>query len=305
MPRDVIERLRVDVGSPALEGVLTLPSSQRPVPAVLLLAGSGPHDADETIGPNKPFRELADGLAERGVATLRVDKRTLTYPGTINLATFTAAEEYVPDALAALRLLRTRDEVDAKRIFVLGHSLGGTLAPRVAAADKSVAGIILMAALSDSFSASMLRQVHYLATLPGTAGERARSSIAAVEKVAAKLASPDLSVDDKLDASFLGGAGPAYFLDLRDYDEVAVARSLNLPILILQGERDYQVTVENDFNVWVTGLAGADVTTHRYPSANHLFANGGGPPTPAEYEARKRLTPEVIRDIAAWIETAT
>src|SRR5207245_1275343 len=121
-------------------------------------------------GPDKPFLDLANGLAAHGIATLRYDKRTHDYPSSIDPRTYTAVAEYVPDALAAIRLLRARQEIDPSRIFALGHSQGGTFAPLIAQRDPGLAGVILLAASTESVGAALLRQTRYESTLPGSVG---------------------------------------------------------------------------------------------------------------------------------------
>ncbi|MGO4431230.1 alpha/beta hydrolase family protein, partial [Streptomyces sp. MCAF7] len=112
----------------------------------VLLGGGGPFDRDGTSGPNKPLKDLAWGLASRGVAVLRFDKVTYAHPGEVaDTSDFTMADEYVPYAIAAVRTLQHEPTVDPARIFVLGHSMGGKVAPRVAAAEPSVAGLVLLA----------------------------------------------------------------------------------------------------------------------------------------------------------------
>jgi pimeloyl-ACP methyl ester carboxylesterase len=126
---------------------LSLPSGAGPLPAIVLVHGSGQHDRDETIGPNKPFRDLAWGLASRGIAVLRYEKRTRQHQQRVAQLEngFTVKEEAIDDAGAAVALLRNRTGIRANRIYVLGHSLGAMLAPRIAAADPAVAGLVLMA----------------------------------------------------------------------------------------------------------------------------------------------------------------
>ena len=133
-PGDDIVSIAVSVGNPPLNGTLTLPAHKGPFPAVVLVSGSGPNDQDETVGADKPFLDIADGLATLGIASIRYDKRTRDYPGSIDLATFTPTQEYVPDAVAAIHLLKRRSDIDTSRIFVLGHSQGGTFAPKIAEA---------------------------------------------------------------------------------------------------------------------------------------------------------------------------
>ena len=118
---------------------------------------------------------------------------------------------------------------------------------------------------------------------------------------------PDLSVADRsiwLTSPLLGGAGAAYFLDLRNYNPVATARELRQPILILQGGRDYQVTVANDLSVWEQGLGGAPrVTVHVYPDDDHLFIKGTGSSSPSDYQTPKHVDPQVISDISDWVHS--
>ena len=115
-----------------LPGTLTLPAGNGPFPAVLLVAGSGPMDRDETIGPNKPFRDLARGFAAAGIASLRYDKRTLAYGAQMANKPITVDDEVTDDAVTALRLLGQQPQIDPHRLFVLGHSLGGLMVPRIA-----------------------------------------------------------------------------------------------------------------------------------------------------------------------------
>ena len=301
-----VRSVPVGVGSPPLMATLTLPPHAFHVPAVVLVGGSGPNDQNETLGPDKPFLDLADGLAADGIATLRYDKRTLDYSASINEATFTPTQEYVPDAVAAANLLRQRPEIDPSRIFVLGHSQGGTFAPLIAKTDPEIAGVILLAAGSEPLGPDLVRQVAYLATLPGAIGTQAKAQLPEAEQAERQIDSPSLATESPsaLTSPLLGGAGPAYFLDLRRYDEVGTARAIPQPILILQGDRDYQVTVADDLTRWLRGLAGRpDVTVHQYPQADHAFIDGPGPPSPADYDHPGHVDPQVIADIAAWISS--
>lgn len=297
-----VRQIPVTVGSPPLEGTLTLPSGKGPFPAVVLLSGSGPNDQDETIGPNKPFRDIALGLAAKGIASVRFDKRTLAYPQSFATATGTPEQEYVPDALAAIRLLKQRPEVNPRRIFVLGHSQGGTYAPLVASRAPEVAGVILAAAGTEPLGAAMLRQMRYLATLPGTTGVQAKAQLPQIEQLAAVIGDPDTLKEMDPATNLMGGAGPAYFLSDLRYDEVATARALPQPLLLLQGDRDYQVTVADDLDVWRKGLKGRDgVSVVQFPNANHLFIDGSGPPNPEEYETPGHVDAAVIATIAGWV----
>lgn len=297
------EEVTVGSGEWALPGTLTLPAGAGPFPAVVLVHGSGPNDRDETIGPNKVFKDLAWGLASRGIAVLRYDKRTYAHADRFDadlIARLTVQEETIDDALAALELLRGRSEIHPQQIYLLGHSLGATLAPRIAAQDENLAGIILLAAITRPLEDVVLDQVVYLAGLDGSVNAAEQENIEALQTQVARVKSPDLSADTP--ANELPLESPAaYWLDLRAYHPTEVARELSIPMLILQGERDYQVTME-DFSGWQLALSGRpNVTLKSYPALNHLFIPGEGQPNPQEYNTAGHVAEEVVNDIADWI----
>jgi uncharacterized protein len=285
-----------------LPGTVTTPLGDGPFPLVVLVQGSGPHDQDETIGPNKPFKDLAWGLASRGVAVLRYTKRTARYgmKSVDEGASFTVDDEIVNDARAAVELAAKQPKIDPKRIFLLGHSEGGYIAPRIADGDPQIAGIIVLAGSARPLGKVIDDQIHYLATFPGVPPDQAKKQIDAIEQMIKEIDSPDLKKTDKV--TFLGADIPAsYFLDLRGYDPVAVAAKLKIRILVLQGGRDYQVTSE-DFDLWKKGLTGhGNVTFKLYPDLNHLFVTGEGKSKPAEYDKAGHVSADTVTDIADWI----
>lgn len=299
------QEVTVGAGPLAVPGTLSLPRQHGPLPGVVLLAGSGPQDRDETIGRNKPLRDLAWGLASRGIAVLRFEKVTHAHPAECAAAAgFTLTDEYVPHAVAAIALLRQHPAVAADRVFVLGHSLGGTVAPRVAAAEPAVAGLVIMAGGTQPMHRSALRQFRYLASLDPAGAPALQPVIGTLTRQAELVDSPGLSPETP--ASGLPfGVPAAYWLDLRGYDPVAAAAATGKPLLILQGGRDYQVTVADDLAGWQAGLAGRpDVRVRVYEADNHLFCPGSGPSSPAEYEPAQHLDPAVVADIAGWLTTA-
>ncbi len=292
----------VTVGSApwALPGTLTVPVGNGPFPAVVLVHGSGPNDRNESIAANRPFEDLALGLATRGVAVLRYDKRTKVYASRLaNVATFTVAEETVDDAHAAVELLTHQPRIDPKRIFVLGHSLGGMLVPRIAAAAPEADGFIVMAGAARSIDQAVLEQIQYLANADGTITPAEQTQIDDARKLTETVRG--LTAADASNPKLIFGAPASYWLDLRGYDPPQAARAMTRPLLVLQGERDYQVTMD-EFARWKAALDGrANVTFHSYPGLNHLFIAGTGPSLPIEYNTPGHVAATVVDDIAAWV----
>lgn len=272
----------VGSGDWKLPGTLTLPLEGSKLPGVVLVHGSGPNDRDETIGPNKVFRDLAWGLADLGIAVLRYEKRTRQYGAQMAaLANMTVREETVDDALAAVQTLRAQDRVDGVRVFVLGHSLGGMLAPRIASADPSIAGLIIMAGNTRPLEELIVEQTTYLASL-----------------------SPNAPAPKDPVADLKKAAPESYWKDLAAYKPAAAAARLKTPMLILQGERDYQVTMV-DLKGWREALQShANVQIKSYPYLNHLFMTGTGKSTPSEYMKAGKVSQTPIDDVAAWINKA-
>ena len=295
----------VQAGDWKMPGTLTLPNGKGPFPAVVLVHGSGPEDQDETIGGNKPFKDLAWGLASQNVAVLRYVKRTKQYgaqslqPG----VPYTVKQETTEDAEAAVGLLAARTEIDHNHIYVLGHSLGGMLAPRIAIADKQVAGIIIAAGTARPIENVIVQQLKYLASLPGGNSDEMKKQVEAAESAKVEVESPSLKPDSTV--SVLGIQIPgSYFLDLRDYHPAEVAAQLQIPILVLQGGRDYQVTTQ-DYDLWKAALAKNPRATFKlYPGLTHLFmtGKGSGQPSPSDYSVVGHVSGEVVQDIAQWVK---
>ncbi|HYJ32685.1 MAG TPA: alpha/beta fold hydrolase [Candidatus Binatia bacterium] len=285
--------LPVTVGSDplGLPGTLTMPVGSGPFPAAVLVHGSGPQDKDETIGANKVFRDIAEGLASRGVAVLRYDKRSLRYPEALK-DNPTIDAEVILDAVSAVKLLQARPEIDPKRVFVMGHSLGAGLAPEIAARAGSVAGVALLAPPGRKPWDIVVAQMRYLGAPD--------SSVADAERAAALLRSGTATGGSMK----LVGVPLSYWQEWGRRDGPAQARKLARPVLVVHGERDFQV-VDEDIAIWKKGLAGMpNVRFLSLPGLNHLFIDGTGKPGPAEYETPGHVDARVIDALATFAAPA-
>lgn len=293
--------LAIGDSASALPATLAMPkaaSAAAPVAAVVLVHGSGPNDRNETIGPNRPFLDIARGLAARGVAVLRYEKRTKARPQDFAGKAYTIDDETTQDAVAAVESLRAVEGVDPARVFVLGHSQGGMLAPRIARKSGKVAGLVLLAAPARPLLDILIEQNRRLAVLDdGKTSDAERAAIANLEtQVRAARTQADV------DATALPMGLPAsYWRSTDAVDPVGDALAAALPMLLLQGARDIQV-VDADWQAWKEGLHGAKgVTFKLYPALNHLGIAGQGPGSLAEYMQPGHVDEGLVADIAAWI----
>ncbi|HET9918196.1 MAG TPA: alpha/beta fold hydrolase [Ktedonobacteraceae bacterium] len=297
--------VQIGHGKWVLPGTLSLPHGDGPFAAVLLVHGSGPNDRDETIPPNKPFRDLAWGLASQGITVLRYDKRTKVYGAQLNRErdSLTVKEEVIDDALEALALLRSRPEIDAQQIFVLGHSLGGYLAPRLGAADPQIRGLIILAGSARPLEDVILDQMTYVLSL-SIPDPAVRQQQLAVLKQQVELVKDANRLPVARDADLPLNVPAAYWIDLNAYQPEKVVQTLKQPMLFLLGGSDYQVTRE-DFQIWQDALSGrSDVQFILYPGLSHLFmpVEGGQKATPATYAVAGHVAEEVVNDIGNWIK---
>ena len=290
LPSGVTEReMQVTCGAVQLPARLTLPAAlEHPCPVVVLVHGSGPNDMDGTLGENHPLRDLAYALAERGIATLRYDKRTKHYGANylavsgwrMNLRT-----EVTDDALAALRVAAAQPEVDAHQLYLCGHSLGAMLAPRiVASAQGTVAGWIGLATPARPFWDMLHAQLLYVGGLQGLTPNEAETLAQQTEQ----------KMKQSLSAE--------YITDITAYNPLTEAAQLaSIPALLLQGGHDYQVTHE-DFALWQQTLEGrTNVTLRFFPNLDHLMRPLPQMATPADYQRHVPQSPEVADAIAAFI----
>lgn len=284
-----------------LPGALTLPAGKGPFPAVVLVQGSGQSDMDETIGPNKPFRDIADGLAEAGIASLRYNKRGFAYGKQMAAnKTFTVDDEVTNDALTALHLLAKQTSVDPQRVFVLGLSEGALLVPRIVQRDPSLAGGIMLAAPARPLLEVSAEQVRELGAKTGLSKAQIAMNLKAIADERALLDKADSKHPPK---GKFSGIAQSWWLSLHDYRQLKVAGSLHRPLLILQGGSDFQVSPTKDFDQWKQVLDGHEnVAFHLFPGLSHLFMKAGKTGTVADYMKPGNVSPKVIDTIADWVK---
>lgn len=275
----------------ALPGTLTLPKGNGPFPA--LVHGSGPQDRDETIGPNRPFLDIARGLADKGIAVLRYEKRTHARPQDFS-DDFSIDDETTDDAVAAVAALAGNKHIDSERIYLLGHSQGGLLAGRIAQRSGKLAGLVLLAAPARPILDLLAEQNRYMAHQDGSISAAEQTQLDA-------LATAIAEVRRNPDATLMNLPG-RFWQQLEQVDPVADARASGLPVLLLQGGRDFQV-IDTDWQRWNTSLRGERYRFHHYPALNHLGIAGEGKGSLEEYARPGHVDAGLISDIAQWIKT--
>jgi hypothetical protein len=292
-------KIAVKTGTMSLPGALCVPNNIKNPPVVILLAGSGPNDKDETIGPNKALKDLAVGLASNGIATYRYDKRTLVYGKDMKDATINT--EVIDDAIGAVAIIKKNPDFKDSKIFIVGHSLGAMCAPLVASKCKQVNGIVMLAGNARPLEDVVLEQYNYVFGLDSLDVSEKKEILDYTQKMKIVKDPKLLKVAKTEDLPL--SLESTYWQSLVKYNQVQVAKKVKQPILVLQGERDYQVTM-TDFNLWKENLSNNSKNQFiSYPALNHLFMKGEGKSIPAEYEKQGNVDKQIITDIANWVKS--
>jgi uncharacterized protein len=274
-----------------LVGTLTKPGHSDRLPAVVMITGSGPQDRDQAI-PGiigyRPFRDISDALSRGGIAVLRLDDRGVgESTGDFRSAT---SEDFADDISDAVSYLRSRPDIDPARIALIGHSEGGLIAPMVAATDESIAGIVLIAGPAQTGREIIAYQIRS-AVLDGANGLSE-----------AEIDSLILAQHAEIDAMSAGNPWMRFFLD---YDPLATARSVqSVPVLIVHGETDLQVTIEQAEILAAAFREGgnSDVTVEELPEVNHLLLrDADGHPSRYTTLVDRTVVPEVLQAIGRWL----
>ncbi|QLH80717.1 alpha/beta hydrolase [Halosimplex pelagicum] len=264
------------------------------VPGVVLVHGSGPHDRDETIGPNKPFRDIAQGLATRGVAVLRYAKRT--YACDVPRAEWAIDDIVVDDAVHALGVLRDQPEVDPERTAVAGHSVGAACAPRIAERDGRVAGAAVLAGNARLFTEVYPPQVRHIFEVQGGLSAREEQQLAAVKRLMTAVENGSVA-----DGRPVGPLPGIWWKTFYEYDQVATADRIDADLLFAHGGRDFQVPIDPAMTGWREGLDDPGAARfERYPDLSHIFQPGAEPSLQLEYRFADSVARDLVTDLADW-----
>lgn len=290
----------VDAGTGyPLPGTLTSSDSSDHGVAAVIVHGSGPNDRDGTVGANKPYRDIARGLAEKGIDVLTYDKRTDVYAQiSQDPARYTVEDEVVDDAVAAVRML---NGMGYGKVFIIGHSLGGMLAPYIAQQCGDMCdGFVSLAGSPRTITDILADQLWaQYSQLPDAEAYRAY-----IDGELAKAESLASMTDDERASTTVFGQSGYYIWSLNSIDEVPIAESLDIPMLFLQGSADYQVYADVDFRMWKDALSSdPDAGFVLYDGLNHLFIASEGPyaGTSLEYSLRSHVSQQVIEEITGFL----
>ena len=299
-----------------LAATITIPQGKGPFPAVLLMAGSGPHDRDESIMGHKPFLVLADYLTRKGIEVLRADKRGVGKSGgDYSQAMMT---DFASDADAGVAYLKTRTEVDPQKIGLLGHSEGAVEAPMSAAQNPDVAFVVMMAGPGVPGDQLLPEQMRRIEEASGKSKDEIEKDVALQSDILAIVErdKDDAALDKDLREKLAGKVPEAqmgmqvkavsspWFRSLLQYDPAPVLSKLTCPVLILNGEKDVQVPPQQNLPPIRKALESGgnkSFEIDELPGLNHLFqtAKTGGI---AEYsEIEETMSPIALEKVASWI----
>ena len=294
------ENINVKTGGIVLPGTICLPTNTDDFPIVVMVHGSGPQDRDVRIGPNKIFAQIAHALAKKGIASLRYDKRSFVvgqegknYPldGLENIV--------IDDALAAIDIaLRTVPQDN--KVFLLGHSLGAMLSPKIAQRRPQLGGVLMLAASAFPLEDEVLRQSKYLLKQDGFKCNERKEYKALKKKVKnVKKIDEFLALDSVPNLPLINDT--SFWRDIHHLQVANDLKQLHMPVILLQGERDYQVTMESmeEFKEQMEGKK--NIEYRSYPKLNHLFLEGEGKSYPSEYQKKGNIPATFLSDISLWI----
>lgn len=289
--------LSVTTGNFTLPGSLTYPKGAQKFPVVILVHGLGANDKDETLGPLKIFKDLSYGFAANGIGVFRYEKRQRQYGiKSVIDKNYTVWDEMLNDAISAVNAVKNDPLVDTNRIFLCGHSFGGVMLPRIAN-KVHVAGYILLSPENRPVEEVLLDQIVSISSMNPRFKSQEDTARAQVKVIKELKTNPKAATD----SSKLLNLPYAYWMDMKDYSSVDAAKGIKKPILVMYGERDFQV-VKKDFDAWKSQVTGKNVTYKTYADLNHFFITGKQKSTLEEYRSPGNFSYKAITDMAAWIK---
>ncbi|MGI9583509.1 DUF3887 domain-containing protein [Chryseobacterium sp. RRHN12] len=294
--RDEKTEFRIKSDAVELKGTLLVPPSNNKKRLVIFVHGSGSHDRDETIGENKPFKDIAEYLFNHGIASYRYDKRIYSSPETFNEKS-TVEDETINDAVNAALYFKNNPEYKGYEIVILGHSQGAYLMPKIAE-KAQVSKYVFMAGNARPLQDLLVEQYEYLhsldqANVPAEAVQEIKKQVAFLNSSQFNFKSPTSELPL--------GQSAAYWKYLKDYNQLNEVKKIKAPMLFVQGGRDYQVT-EKDFNLWKQTLKNNKAAVFKfYPELSHLFIAGSGKPSPKDYEIKGKVDEQFLGDLTDFI----
>jgi fermentation-respiration switch protein FrsA (DUF1100 family) len=281
-----------------LKGTILIPEKNNLKKLVIFVHGSGPQDRDETIYENKPFKDIAESLYQKGIASYRFDKKTLTNPESFNDKS-TIDDEVTNDIVNIITYFKENDQYAAYEIILLGHSLGANLMPRIAGKSNQISKLILLAGNARPLEKLIAEQYDYLYKLNPT--PELQEALKKMKEQIAVLTSKSFNENTPKEQLPFNLSG-YYWKSVLDYNPLKEVKNVKIPMLILQGERDYQVTME-DFELWKSTLKNNKKASFiSYPKLNHLFMSGENTSEPKEYMTKGNVDEMVVSDIFNFIE---
>lgn len=291
------KELNIKSNNLELKGTLLIPENDNLKKLVIFIHGSGPNDRDETIFENKPFKNIAESLYEKGIASYRFDKKTFSNPESFNDES-TIDDEVTNDILNVINYFKNDNQFSNYEIIILGHSLGAYLTPRIINKSNKVSKAIMLAGNARSLDKLIIEQYNYLYKLNPT--EDLKSELGKLKNQITFLHSKKFNLNSSKENLPLNLSAP-YWHSILDYNPLKEFKKVKIPVLILQGERDYQVTMK-DFKLWKKSLDNNKKATFiSYPKLNHLFISGEKTSTPKEYEIKSEVDKNVINNIYSFI----